>query len=340
MGKTQHHGYSYDEITPYVYSPVLVKILFLLQSMSQDYRTKFYNLFYAYAKRLLNRADIIHVINSTENSELIKAAHDSGKIIVLEQIVGYDYKYYLSGKVTDISQDTEIGIYQKNLMYADFVMCPSQFVIDSIIMHEWGKKIRDKLVLIPYGVDLDAFPYKKKSYNNKRIKLITVAGIGLRKGINYLLDAMEQLVDENVHLTVYGVPLGQEGQMMLKRMDKAKNVTYAGTISHTEISRAYSENDVFVLPSLVEGSSLSTYEALASGLPCIVTKNVGSVVENGVDGIIIKWKSVEEIVNAIKKFTSHEIDIEYMSKNARQKAEMYTWDNFEMKVAQLYDSIL
>lgn len=340
MGKTQHHGYSYDEITPYVFNPLIEKVLFLLQNMKQKYRVKFYQVFYHRAMRMLDKADIIHVINSTENSAIIRAAHDSGKTVILEQIVGYDYKYYMSGNVTDTTHDEEIRIYQENLNSADYVMCPSQFVIDSITMHDWGKKMKNRLLLIPYGVSLDDFPYTKKKYTEKHIKLITVAGVGKRKGIDYLLDAMEKLESENVHLTVYGVPLGQEGQKMVERMNSAKNVTYAGTISHTQIAEAYRKHDVFILPSLVEGSSLSTYEALASGLPCIVTENVGSVVEDGIDGLIIAWKSTEAIVNAVRKFISHEVDLECMSKNARKKAEMYTWDEFELKVSQLYDSIL
>ena len=45
--------------------------------------------------------------------------------------------------------------------------------------------------------------------------------------------------------------------------------------------------DVFVFPSLFEGSAVVTYEALAAGLPSVVTPSAGSVVRDGVEGFIV-----------------------------------------------------
>ena len=56
--------------------------------------------------------------------------------------------------------------------------------------------------------------------------------------------------------------------------------------------------DVFVFPSLFEGSAVVTYEALACGLPGIVTAEAGSVVRDGVDGLIVPARDVEALAAA------------------------------------------
>ncbi len=56
--------------------------------------------------------------------------------------------------------------------------------------------------------------------------------------------------------------------------------------------------DVFVFPSLFEGSAVVTYEALACGLPCIVTPRPGSVVRDGVEGLIVPARDVEALAAA------------------------------------------
>jgi glycosyltransferase involved in cell wall biosynthesis len=60
--------------------------------------------------------------------------------------------------------------------------------------------------------------------------------------------------------------------------------------------------DVFVLPSIVEGSATVTYEALMSGVPVICTPNTGSIVEDGVNGVIIPTRSANALTEAIQRY--------------------------------------
>jgi len=57
--------------------------------------------------------------------------------------------------------------------------------------------------------------------------------------------------------------------------------------------------DVFLLPSLCEGSATVVYEALAASLPVICTQNTGSVVRNGVEGEIVPIRDSEMIADAL-----------------------------------------
>ena len=60
-----------------------------------------------------------------------------------------------------------------------------------------------------------------------------------------------------------------------------------GRVSHAEMPAWMRQADVFVFPSLFEGSAVVTYEALASGLPCVVTAESGSVVRDGLEGFVV-----------------------------------------------------
>ncbi len=59
--------------------------------------------------------------------------------------------------------------------------------------------------------------------------------------------------------------------------------------------------DVFVFPSLFEGSAVVTYEALACGLPSIVTAEAGSVVRHGLEGLVVPARDVEALAEAMER---------------------------------------
>jgi glycosyltransferase involved in cell wall biosynthesis len=72
-------------------------------------------------------------------------------------------------------------------------------------------------------------------------------------------------------------------------------------VPRSEIIQQYLWADVFLLPSLCEGSAAVTYEALSTGLPLIVTDSAGSIVHDKVDGFIVPCFESGPIVEAIAK---------------------------------------
>ena len=58
-------------------------------------------------------------------------------------------------------------------------------------------------------------------------------------------------------------------------------------MGHADVPARMARADVFVFPSLFEGSAVVTYEAIACGLPSIVTPEAGSVVRDGVEGFLV-----------------------------------------------------
>jgi glycosyltransferase involved in cell wall biosynthesis len=97
-----------------------------------------------------------------------------------------------------------------------------------------------------------------------------------------------------------------------------------GRVPRNEVRQHFEWADVFLLPSVCEGSATVSYEALAYGLPVICTPNTGSVVRDGVDGFIIPMRDVDAIQDRLERLAS-DIDLRvYMSAKARERAEEFT----------------
>ena len=88
--------------------------------------------------------------------------------------------------------------------------------------------------------------------------------------------------------------------------------------------------DVFVFPSLFEGSAVVTYEALASGLPTLVTPEAGSVVREGSEGFLVPPADVEALAEAMERLGSDPALRESMAVAARARAEEFDWPRYHL----------
>lgn len=329
--KKQIDGYKYERISKCVKTNFFVKSLFLLAKAKPKQFQKLYDwAFETWAIHNLKGIDCIHVLQDYEN-KVIRVANKKNIKIVYEQITAYYMERFFDDK--NIGEDLK---QRENLQIVDYILTASDFVKKSILGIEENKNVEHKITVIPYGANTQQFSYKIRQYKSGEIlRLLVVASISKRKGIDFLLDAMEKVKNQPVNLSVIGVPVGGE-QELVNRMHNMNNVEYVGRVPHEQIHNYFEHNDVFVLPSLAEGSSLSVYEALASGMPCVVTKNTGSVITDGIDGIIIEVENVDSIVAAIEKFVQNPELVYEMSCKTQNTMDEYTWEKYEKKIACFY----
>ena len=98
------------------------------------------------------------------------------------------------------------------------------------------------------------------------------------------------------------------------------------------------QGSVYVFPSRLEGSAKTIYEAAASGLPMITTREAGDVVRDGVEGIIVQPGDVDAIAAAIEHLYRHPEIVESMSAAARQRVvENFTWDHYRSRLLGAYE---
>jgi glycosyltransferase involved in cell wall biosynthesis len=110
----------------------------------------------------------------------------------------------------------------------------------------------------------------------------------------------------------------------------------AGTAA--EFARA----DLFLLPSLFEGTPLTLIEAMASGLPIVTTATCGmkDVILDGVNGLLVPIRSPDAIVNAVERLLKDERLRAELGSNAREDAlEKYTWKHVAAPVRVVYERL-
>lgn len=185
--------------------------------------------------------------------------------------------------------------------------------------------------IIPNGVDVKEF--KPKDKKNKDLKILCVARLIKRKGLNYLISAIAELKEYKISLKIIGS--GVEKNNLLNQIKELKikdKVSLIDYIKHDDLPKYYSNSDIFVLPSLNEGMSNTILEAIASGLPIITTNTGGSKELIKGNGIIIKKRNKKDIREAILKLYKDKKLRVKMSKKSRNLALKLDWK----KVAEEY----
>lgn len=198
---------------------------------------------------------------------------------------------------------------------ADAVICPSDFVAHHVIEAGCGA---EKVVVVPYGVD-DRFKIGERRRAPGPLRVLTVGAVGLRKGSPYVGEVARRLAGQAQFRMVGPIDIQPEAQEKL-----SKCVQLTGPVPRSEMRAQFEWADVFLLPSLCEGSATACYEALAAGLPVICTENTGSVVRHGIDGYIVPIRDVDETVHILREFTGSPGTLARMSENARERARDFT----------------
>lgn len=131
------------------------------------------------------------------------------------------------------------------------------------------------LTEIPNGVDSDYFEDRSVRIPGKAAHILCVARLVRRKGQPVLLEAVRRLLDRNFPVTLTLVGDGDEEdeyRQVAARLDIGHIVTFSGYVDRDNIKRFYHAADIFVLPSENEGMSVAMLEALACGLPTVITE--------------------------------------------------------------------
>lgn len=240
-------------------------------------------------------------------------------------VPGYDpYRFKILYKVL-------IPLYKRIWKRADRLVVNSQKLKELLL--ESGQM---KVDTIYNGVDSEELKSNRKS-NGKTI--ICTSRLVKRKGIDYLLRALKDVKDFNLIL----IGDGEERQSLenlTKELGIENKVEFMGTVKHNDVINYLNKADIFVLPSFAEGMSNALLEAIANGLPVIVTDVGGSkeLVKN--NGVIIKPGNEEQLRNAIEKLLSDEKLRKQMAKESLEVAKKFTWQNIAKEYENLYRGLI
>jgi starch synthase len=219
---------------------------------------------------------------------------------------------------------------------ADLITVPSTFAYRSFV--EKGVP-PNKVQKLSYGVDLGLFhPVPKE---DDKFRVIFVGGYSVRKGINYLFEAVRPLVEKrSIEVWLVGTP-SPEAREILHRI--ADLFIDKGAQSRSKLSWFYSQASVLVLPSIEDGFGLVLAQAMACGVPVIATTNTGAedLITDGVDGFIVPIRDSDIIRQKLQWMLDNPTKRQAMGEAALQRVNsLGGWDKYGETAIAAYRQLL
>lgn len=221
---------------------------------------------------------------------------------------------------------------------ADHVLTNSNFVEQTFVHQGWHE---EKVSVIYLGVDegtLDLVPQRTRP--SGPIKLMFAGSFGPRKGGPILVDALSELNDIDWHLDVCG-PIEAACRASFNTLLEDPRVQYLGNLSSRNLAARMAQTEIFIFPSLAEGSARVVFEALAAGCYVVTTPNAGSIVEDGVHGALIPPANSSAISEAIRSAAQDREHIAMVGRaNSTLIRKRYRQESYGRQLVALYDKLI
>ena len=203
-----------------------------------------------------------------------------------------------------------------------------------VTFNEYTKSLLEYLPLwakkrIELSIPLDAF------------LLISVGELNTNKNNSVIISAIEKLKNKNVYYILCGV--GEKESELKEQADKAglfENIRFLGY--RNDVKELYEASDCFVMPSFREGLSRSIMEAMASGLPCVVSKIRGNtdLITNNKGGFLCEPSNSEEFAEAINFLCKNKPLCSEMNQFNKTKIRDFDISVAERAIRSIYAEVL
>jgi starch synthase len=218
---------------------------------------------------------------------------------------------------------------------ADVMLVPSDYVMHCLL--ENGVSA-ERIMKVPYGVDHRRFSPERGPRTDHPFRVLYVGTIAHHKGVRYLLEAWQRLKLRDAELVLIGQP-DRGGHEILREFQGTYD--WRGSVPKYAVDQYVKSGDVLVLPSLSDSWGLVVTEAMACGIPVIVTTHTGAPVRNKVDGFVVPPADSTALVERLLFLYEHASIREEMGVRAREHViRGYTWEHYRARIADAYNTIL
>lgn len=198
-----------------------------------------------------------------------------------------------------------------------------------------------KIVEIPVGVDLGEYAKIPERNHNGHKTVLYLGRISEEKGLDLLLNAFDILDRPDAQLMIAGMDYGYEKRAREKAMHLAvrDRINFVGPLYGADKVRAYTEADVFVMPSRYEMWGMAFMEALVCGSPVIMTNRCGAAqILPRECGSVVPLDEAQ-MAGAISEMLRFDF-ARYYRDYRRRWASQYSWDSIARKTIDLYNEVL
>jgi len=295
-------------------------------------------------RRLSQWADILHFHSPFPLAELSHLMYGSrGKKVVVT------YHADISQTRWRVLMLVHKPILRRLLEKASCIITTSPAALEfSTVLSPFSSKCR----VIPLAIDLAKWrpvPAEKVTKLKERFGLedekviLFVGRLIYYKGLDYLIAAMQRV---NAKLVIVGEgEYKNELKQKVNKLRLANKVTFAGKVPDEELPSYYSMADVFVLPSIygAEAFGIVQLEAMAYGVPIVNTNlptGVTFVSPHNETGLTVPPRDSKALANAINTILEDDSLRQRLSRNARDRAKLFSLDRMLEEVYNLYTEVL
>lgn len=325
--------------------------------------------YFSATKKLLskNKFNIIHHvlpfgINSTFNFNFI---FNKKRNLVIGPIQSSLTYKDLDINLSDIRSNTEQNSFSRIFFgFIYFLIHPILKVLSNltlkkakavVVINKYTKKIliknginSDKIYIIPPGIDIKRFEYIPfESKNKEKIELLVVCYLIRRKGVDLIIRSIKKIIKKNkkIILRIIGDgPQKENLKNLVEELNLEDYVIFEGFVENREIQEYYKKAHIFISMSRAESWGQMYLEAMASGLPIIATKNIGSqeIIKDRKFGYLIAQEDCHALKHKLITLIKNKDLINKFGKRARKEAqEKYDWQKVIIpKYLEVYKSLI
>ncbi|HPQ70244.1 MAG TPA: glycosyltransferase family 4 protein [bacterium] len=289
-------------------------------------------------RRCLARIDgpheVVHLWNS-QATRSARAAKRLGKKLIIERAsthivtqtrrlvdayarLGIDYQPTYAETIERCREEYEL---------ADLVLTPSENSYRSFADEGFDMT---RVVRCPFGIDLEKTTPRERA--PEKFVALFVGQVGVRKGVFTLLAAWDKAQLDGELWLVGGEEEAVRAHFTPWR--NRENIRFMGF--RGDVPELMRRASAFVFPSLEEGSALVTYEAMACGLPSILTGEAGAVARDGQEALTIGAHDVDALAAALTRLKEDHDLAARLGLAARRRVEQFPWSAYGDRIATVH----
>ncbi|HEX3934173.1 MAG TPA: glycosyltransferase family 1 protein [Puia sp.] len=219
---------------------------------------------------------------------------------------------------------------------ADRLVATTEFVADELIRYRYTRS-RTKIDIVPLAVsktfrpgalqDAGLLSAVRQKFGLPDRYLLYVGRLNVRKNIENLLRALPLLEDKQIPLVIIGKEDWKAPDLreLLSLPAISQRILLAGTMTDEELTATYSQAKIFCFPSFAEGFGLPPLEAMAAGIPVVVSDTTSLPEVCGDAAVYIEPGSPESIARALNELLADTGLYDQKSKMGLARARQYTW---------------
>ena len=185
------------------------------------------------------------------------------------------------------------------MAHVDYVLCPSSWVRGTFLERGFAP---EQILTNVYPVDLSCFePAKEPRPKTRPLTIISTGGLSLRKGTPYMLEAFRMVHRRHPSARFLLTTSVHDSVREIVKSYSDLPIDWSPSLPHPQLAKRLQSADIFVLPSLEEGLVRTALEAMACGLPVVLTAHTGAndFVQPGRSGTVVPIRDPAAIAAAL-----------------------------------------